>query len=470
MTSRGKDLADRARGRLGRVLREKWTLDELLGLGGMAAVYSATHRNGNRVAIKILEPEAATVKDVRTRFLREGYLANQVEHTGAVSIQDDDVDEDGTPFLVMELLDGQSLDSRWQEERKLPWQDVLLIAHGILDVLAAAQEKGIVHRDLKPGNVFIERDGSVKVLDFGIARLAQGDFQPGNTGYDTALGTPGFISPEQARGRWDQVDGKSDLFSVGATMFALLTGRHVHEAETANEQFALSMTERAPALAEIEPELPPAVCAVVDRALQYDKQDRWQDARAMMLAVAEVYHELTGDELRPAPRKRSIPVRQARDVSLDAPTVAADTTHDRKTTTRPVSHGDVREPRSRMPILAVALLLLVGVLGFVFVRSQDQSPDAAASSRRDAASQAMASRATAPQAAPAELESAQPAVESAASASTAPEASIPAERAELPRAAKPRDPSPKPAVAPVKPPSSASSAVKTEVDIFTRRK
>ncbi|HMR77660.1 MAG TPA: serine/threonine-protein kinase, partial [Polyangiaceae bacterium] len=266
MSSRSNDLAARARGRLGRVLRGKWTLDELLGLGGMAAVYAATHRNGNRVAIKILEPEAATIKDVRSRFLREGYLANQVEHVGAVSIQDDDVDEDGTPFLVMELLEGQTLDTRWQNEGKLPWQDVLLVAHGMLDVLSAAQEKGIVHRDLKPGNVFIERTGSIKVLDFGIARLTQDGFQPGTTGYDTALGTPGFISPEQARGRWDEVDGKSDIFSVGATMFAILSGRHVHEAETANEQFALAMTEKAPPMAEVAPEGPAGVCAIADRA------------------------------------------------------------------------------------------------------------------------------------------------------------------------------------------------------------
>jgi serine/threonine-protein kinase len=350
------------------VLRAKWTLDELLGLGGMAAVYAATHRNGNRVAIKILEPEAATVKDVRTRFLREGYLANQVEHVGAVSIQDDDVDEDGTPFLVMELLDGQTLDTRWQNEGKLPWQDALLVAHGMLDVLAAAQEKGIVHRDLKPGNIFIERTGSIKVLDFGIARLAQDGFQPGTTGYDTALGTPGFISPEQARGRWDEVDGKSDIFSVGATMFAILSGRHVHEAETANEQFALAMTEKAPPLAEVAPEVPPEVCEIVDRALRYDKKDRWDDAASMMSAVASVYHDLVGEVLKPAPRPKASSPRASREILLDAPTMAADTTHDRKTTTRPVSNSDTeREGQSRRVLLGGAAVLLLAAGGFAVV-------------------------------------------------------------------------------------------------------
>src|SRR5262245_31657519 len=102
----------RAEQRLGKVLRSKWKLDELLGIGGMAAVYSATHRNGKRAAIKILQPEAALVPDVKARFMREGYLANKVGHSGAVSILDDDVDEDGTVFLVMELLHGETLEQR----------------------------------------------------------------------------------------------------------------------------------------------------------------------------------------------------------------------------------------------------------------------------------------------------------------------------------------------------------------------
>ena len=109
-----------ATARIGTVLREKWRLDALLGLGGMAAVYAATHRNGKLAAIKVLHPQAALVPDVKARFLREGYLANKVGHSGAVSILDDDVDVDGTVFLVMELLEGETLETRWSREKMLP--------------------------------------------------------------------------------------------------------------------------------------------------------------------------------------------------------------------------------------------------------------------------------------------------------------------------------------------------------------
>src|SRR4051812_26177619 len=131
-----------AKSRVGRTLRSKWRLDELLGVGGMAAVYAATHRNGKRVAIKILHARFAADEEIRTRFLREGYVANLVGHPGAVSVIDDDIAEDGSVFLVMDLLVGEPLDQRlWREGGRLSADDVLSLADGILDVLAAAHEK-----------------------------------------------------------------------------------------------------------------------------------------------------------------------------------------------------------------------------------------------------------------------------------------------------------------------------------------
>src|SRR5215471_19868791 len=109
------DVFDRARGRLGTTLNGKWRLDEVLGIGGMATVYAATHRNQKRVAIKMLHPEVSIDQHVTTRFTREGYVANTVAHPGAVSVLDDDVAEDGSAFLVMELLEGETLDHRWEK-------------------------------------------------------------------------------------------------------------------------------------------------------------------------------------------------------------------------------------------------------------------------------------------------------------------------------------------------------------------
>lgn len=324
-----------AEARLGRVLRGKWRLDELLGIGGMAAVYSATHRNGKRVAIKVLRQEAALVADVKARFLREGYLANKVGHPGAVSILDDDVEEDGTVFLVMELLEGETLEQRAQRQGVLPWEEVLPIAYQVLDVLCAAHSKQIVHRDVKPGNVFLDAETGVKVLDFGIARLHTVQLTSDATGHDTALGTPGFMPPEQARGRSDKVDSRSDLFGLGATMFAVMAGRHVHEADTVNEQLMLAMTEQAQSLKQLVPSLPDPVIAVVDRALRFEQSERFQDAHEMQEAVGQAYEQLTGEGITGAPRLSVVVWRKSRSIQPDAPTMAAGDVSG--TTARPVS-------------------------------------------------------------------------------------------------------------------------------------
>ena len=145
-----------AQKRVGETLANKWTIDKLIDIGGMAAVYQATHRNGKRVAIKMLHPFIATHPDVRERFLREGYVANQVDHPGAVSILDDDITTDGAPFLVMELLEGESVDAWMARSNEiLPLGDVLAIADQTLDVLSAFHARNVIHRDIKPGYLFV---------------------------------------------------------------------------------------------------------------------------------------------------------------------------------------------------------------------------------------------------------------------------------------------------------------------------
>src|SRR5262249_15491612 len=153
------------------------------------------------------------------RFLREGYVANKVKHPGVVAVLDEDRAEDGVPFLVMELLEGETWAQRLVREARVPWTDAFHIADGMLDALVAAHAAGIVHRDLKPENVFLTREGAVKLLDFGIARLDE--LHPSRVGTEIGItmGTPGFMPPEQARGRWDEVDARSDLWAVGATVF-----------------------------------------------------------------------------------------------------------------------------------------------------------------------------------------------------------------------------------------------------------
>jgi len=282
--------ASEAEARVGRTLRDKWRLDALIDVGGMAAVYAATHRNGMRGAIKILHRHCSLDRDIATRFRDEGYIANKVAHPGAVRAFDDDVDVDGTAFLVMELIAGTTLRKRAACcGGRLPADDVLLLVDQLLDALAAAHAVGIVHGDVKPENVLVTPAGRIKILDFGIARLSE----PGRTRSPTMaglpMGSPEFMSPEQARGRWSMVDAQSDVWSVGATMFTLLSSRCVHTAETVPELLAAIFMHPAPSLATVLPGAHPSLVDVVDRALQLRQAERWADARAMQAAVRRAW-------------------------------------------------------------------------------------------------------------------------------------------------------------------------------------
>ncbi len=293
----------RAKTRVGHVLRDKWRLDVLLGVGGMAAVYAATHRNGSRAAVKLLHSELSINPQVRTRFLREGYVANKVGHEGAVKVVDDDVAEDGAAFLVMELLDGETLeDRRLRFGGKLSEDDVLSVADQLLDVLAAAHAKGVVHRDLKPENIFVARSGQVKVLDFGIARLRELSTASTATKSGATMGTPYYMAPEQARGLWNEVDGRTDLWAVGATMYHLLSGNFVHDGRTANEVLLAAMTKVAAPLASVLPGVSPVVAHLVDCALAFEREKRWPDAARMQEALRHAYHDRNGVPLSTAPR------------------------------------------------------------------------------------------------------------------------------------------------------------------------
>ncbi|MEJ7730643.1 MAG: serine/threonine-protein kinase [Polyangiaceae bacterium] len=286
-----------ARERVGTVLRRKWRLDAVLGVGGFGAVYSATHRTGSAVAVKVLHRHLATSEVMRQRFLREAYLANKVDHPGVVTVLDDDIDDDGVPFMIMELLEGMTVE-QWAEtnhHRVAPGQ-VLWIADRLLDVLEVAHGQGVVHRDIKPENLFITNDGRLEVLDFGLARLAEVAFHGGSMA-GIGMGTPSFTSPEQARGEWDRIDGRTDLYAVGATMYALLAGERPREHLHGADALLAAMNLPLPSIARIAPTLAPSLVELVDRALAFDRQARFPDARTMRQAVRSEYRTCTGHEL-----------------------------------------------------------------------------------------------------------------------------------------------------------------------------
>jgi eukaryotic-like serine/threonine-protein kinase len=281
-----------AQNRVGQTLKGKWRVDSLIEVGGMSAVYEATHRNGRRAAIKVLQTRFAGDAEVRRRFLREGYVANKIDHPGAVAILDDDTAEDGAPFLVMELLRGESL-ARWLSRMggRLGVLEVLAVAEQLLEVLEVAHSYGIIHRDIKPGNVFITETGHTKLLDFGLARIRDGTLSLVPTAAGIVLGTAGYMAPEQARGVPDEIDVRADLFAVGALVFRALSGRPIHDKSTPFDTIVAAMGEAAPPFASVVPGAGPLLSQAMDRALAFDKQARWLTARAMSEAVRAAYDE-----------------------------------------------------------------------------------------------------------------------------------------------------------------------------------
>ncbi|MDB4935892.1 MAG: Protein kinase [Labilithrix sp.] len=295
-----------AEARVGTRLNAKWSLERLLGVGGMGAVFAAKHRNGTRAAVKLLHAEFARETEVRERFLREGKIANSVDHPARVPVTDDDVSDAGEPFLVMDLLEGGTLNElRHRSGGIVPLEETLRIFETVLDLLAKCHAVGIVHRDIKPGNIFITHDGSVKVLDFGVARMREPGSGVEATRMGTAIGTPSYIAPEQALGLVSQVDGRSDIFSVGACMHVALTGKRLNHARTEAESFVMAATQAAPSIANLAADLPVEVVACVDRALAFERDKRFQDAASMRSEVLGLLAALRAGQLvRAAPKKK----------------------------------------------------------------------------------------------------------------------------------------------------------------------
>ena len=338
----------RAHRRVGTMIRDKYRIDAFIATGSMANVYAATHRNGSRVALKVLHRELGRDPSMAERFRREGYFANAIGHPGVVRAIDDDVAEDGCTFIVMELLEGENLEERRQRlGGRVPLAEALQIADAMLDVLSAAHAHEVLHRDLKPENIFLTRKNEVKLLDFGVARFNAGRRSSEMTDTGMVLGTPAFMPPEQALGRREDVDVRSDIWAAGATLFTVIAGQSVHLGGDAKTK--LIATARTPArrIREVAPKTPRAVASVIDRALAFDKAERWADAAAMREALRWARMSLDGEtstQLERLDHDASTPPVPTRRTPDDEPTLAG----------RPQSHSAFDESRAKHRTAPVA--------------------------------------------------------------------------------------------------------------------
>jgi eukaryotic-like serine/threonine-protein kinase len=276
----------------GTLVGGKYRVDRLIGRGGMGAVFAATNTAiGKRVALKFLGREAARDPAATLRFQREAQAAGVIESEHIVHVFDAGTSPDGLPFLVMELLNGEDLRARLDREGPLPVPDALKIASEVLRALVRAHAAGIVHRDLKPDNVFLCRrdDGSdlVKIVDFGISKLAHQGGAPRITYRGTVLGTAHYVSPEQAHGS-DDVDHRADLHGVGVLLFEMLAGRPPHLAPSYEAVLVAICTEDAPDVRSFRADTPHDLAAVIACALAREPSARFGSAPEFLDALAEL--------------------------------------------------------------------------------------------------------------------------------------------------------------------------------------
>ena len=265
-----------------------YRIESLIGSGGMGQVYRATDPRLRRaVAIKVLTPGLVTSAEVDARFAREARLLASLNHPNIAAIHGVE-DAQGVAGLVLEFVEGPTLAERLTKGR-MPTHEALTIARQIALAVDAAHEKGIIHRDLKPSNIKITPAGVVKVLDFGIARLAGDGVAPpattmGATGTGMILGTPAYMSPEQARGQ--PIDKRTDVWAFGCVLYEMLTGQGAFAAATASDSVA-RVLEREPEWAALPRDLPPSIVALLKRSLRKEAGDRLRDIGDARIEISD---------------------------------------------------------------------------------------------------------------------------------------------------------------------------------------
>jgi serine/threonine protein kinase len=272
---------------VGSTLAQTYRIVRRIGIGGMGAVYEATHTRlgARRFAVKVMHDELVRKGDLAARFRREAEVAGLAGHDNVIEVFDFDETPEGIPFIVTEYLQGEDLGQRLDRVGKLGLEDTVHVVRQLCAALTVVHDVGVVHRDLKPDNVFLVGEGKplVKLLDFGIARLAEaGAADRTRTGI--VMGTPAYMAPEQARGA--RVDHRCDVYAVGAIVYRCLTGRPVYDDEDPAATLTAVLTREPERPRRVMPELSEAVELVIERAIAREPEERFQSMAELDAALA----------------------------------------------------------------------------------------------------------------------------------------------------------------------------------------
>ena len=292
---------------IGSVLDDRYRIDAVLGTGGMGRVYRAEHTKiGKMVAIKVLHADLNRNREASQRFQREAIASGRLDHPNIVGVSDFGVLDDGACYLVMEVLEGESLGDRLARDHRIHWVEAIDILRGVLFGLRHAHDRGVVHRDIKPDNVYLAtKDGSpvIKILDFGIAKLYAGSADdPASTRAGLTVGTPAYLSPEQAVG--GEITPASDLYSASILLYEMLAGRAPFEDKDPLAMLGAHVGRRPPAFADIAPEveIPGPLEDIIQRGLMKAAAERIGTA-ADYLAMLDAF----SPPLHPPPRRETAP-------------------------------------------------------------------------------------------------------------------------------------------------------------------